>query len=297
MAIVLPYSAEEVAAHCEGTPYLAERFLGRGGMGEVWVVRHEFLGSEFALKILDRRFVADPELIDRMRLEAQVAANIDHPNIVPVIDFWVTAAGIPCIAMELLSGRTMLQEVKARGQLPADETIRIGCQILSAVSAAHRHGILHRDIKPDNVFLHELPGQLKRARLLDFGLARVFRENPAQPISELAMPTRTGAVLGSPLYMSPEAKRGEPIDERGDVYSVGMTLYYSMTRRMPFSVDPSDKSLVPASAHVKGVSAELDELLLLSLATERDDRLKSAAEFEARLRRLLPSRPHRTSAR
>lgn len=288
MATILGSSAEEIAVLCKQTPYLVERFLGRGSMGEVWVVRHDFLGSKFALKVLHPRFCDQQRFVDRMRQEAQIAASLDHPNIVPVIDFWVTIEGRPCLVMEFLTGKTLKQELKEKYRLPQYEVIELGCQLLSAVAAAHQRGILHRDIKPDNIFLHELPGRTRTARLLDFGVARVQRENTDHPIAELAEPTRTGAVIGSPGFMSPEAQRGERLDERADVYSVGVTLYQALTSQWPF--DFTSKTPLPPSHLVHGVTPELDALLTRALAPDKDNRIQSAPEFESRLRKMRPSR-------
>lgn len=288
-------SADNAAAFCKGTPYRVIRFLGRGGMGRVWVVVHEFLGREFALKVLHPHFAADARVVDRLRLEAQVTATLDHPNIVPVVDFWLTGDGQPCLVMELLTGHNLAHELAARRALPVLEVLEMGSQLLSAVAVAHRHGVLHRDIKPENIFLHDLAGQPRKARLIDFGLARVFRESEGQRITELSSGTRTGARVGSPRYMSPEARRGDELDESSDVYSVGATLYEALTGCGPFDLRPSTSPPEPPSRLVPGVATELDELLAVALAHDRADRLKSASEFESRLRALQPSRSRRVS--
>ena len=290
-------SADEVAALCQGTPYRAVRFLGRGGMGQVWVVRHDFLGCEFALKILHSHLGNEPRVVDRLRLEAQITATLDHPNIVPVVDFWLTAEGRPCLVMDLLSGKTLARELFERQRLPVGEVLQIGCQTLSAVAAAHRHGVLHRDIKPENIFLHELAGQARKARLLDFGVARVFREIEGRPIAELVERTRTGARVGSPRYMSPEARHGGELDERADVYSVGVTLYEAITGNGPFDRTSSSNPPVPPSALTPGVPLELDDIITQAVAADRDCRIQTAGEFESRLRNLVPVRPHRVSVR
>lgn len=297
MATTAGSSAEEVAILCDGTPYQVVRLLGRGGMGQVWVVRHGFLGCEFALKILHPHLSTEPRVIDRLRLEAEVTATLDHPNIVPVVDFWLTDDGRPCLVMELLSGNTLSRELFERQHLTVTEVLEIGSQVLNATFAAHRHGVLHRDIKPENIFLHELAGQARKARLLDFGVARVFRESAERPITELSEATRTGTQVGSPKYMSPEARRGAELDERADIYSIGITLYEALTGHSPFArISVSTPPIVP-SALVPGVPRELDEILVQAIAVDANDRLQTAAEFESRLRGLLPARPHRVSVR
>jgi serine/threonine-protein kinase len=289
--------AEEIGLLCSGTPYEVVRFLGRGGIGQVWVVRHSFLGREFALKVLHPHLSANAKVIDRLRFEAQVTAALDHPNIVSVTDFWLTKDGRPCLVMELLEGRTLSRELLERGPLPRREVIEMGCQISSGIAAAHEQGVLHRDIKPDNVFLHDLPGQLRRARLLDFGVARVFREVASFPVNDLTERTRTGAVVGSPKYMSPEAKAGLPLDERADVYSVGITLYEALTGQGPFDRRSSRTPPLAPSTLVQGVTSELDELLLQAIALEPTERHASARELELKLRKLMTFRSPKSAVR
>ncbi|MGC4070827.1 MAG: serine/threonine-protein kinase [Polyangiaceae bacterium] len=286
-------TAEEIAQLCCGTSYEVVRFLGRGGIGQVWVVQHKFLKREFALKVLHRRLAADARAIDRLRFEAQVTAALEHPNIVSPTDFWLTDEGRPCLVMELLEGRNLARELVERGPLPAREVLAIGCEVLSAVEAAHRNGLLHRDIKPENVFLHELAGRQRIARLLDFGIARFFREIAGIPVNELAERTRTGMVVGSPRYMSPEARRGASLDERADVYSVGITLYEALTGQGPYDRSSSRAPPQAPSLLVQGVTKELDAAILQAIAQEPSQRYASAAEFEAKLREFLPLRRSR----
>lgn len=286
---------EDIERLCEHTPYRAQRFLGRGGMGQVWVVRHEFLGSDFALKILHPRFGTRPHVIDRLRLEAQLTAMLDHPNVVPVVDFWVATEGQACLVMELLTGRTLGAELKERRQLPVNEALELGVQLLSGLGAAHQQGVIHRDVKPDNIFLHDLPGIPRRARLLDFGLARAMKDSGDFSVAPAMQPTRTGAVLGTPRYRSPEATRGESLDRRTDIYSVGVILYEALTDRGPFDFISQQAAPAVPSSLVGSIPTACDNALLRALSFNPAERYQDVADFEAALRPLLPSRPHRTS--
>lgn len=292
-----PKPATEIVQRlCQGTNYKPVRFLGRGGTGQVWVVQQKHLRREFALKILHPRFGTKPGVIDRLRFEAQATARIDHPGIVQVIDFWMNDDGHACFVMELLTGRSLFDEMDERKQLPILDVLDIGCQALSALNAAHAVGIIHRDIKPENLFLHHLPGQARIVKLLDFGLARAVTDF-GEPVVEPPMQkTRTGATIGSPRYLSPEAARGEPVDQRSDIYSVGITLYEALTGRGPFDtfcVGP----IVAPSALVQGVMPSLDDHIRKAIDRDPSGRFQTAGEFESALRSLLPNWHQRNARR
>jgi serine/threonine-protein kinase len=272
---------------CEGTRYQPLRFLGSGAMGQVWVVRQRLLKRDFALKVLHPRFGTSPNVMDRLRLEAQAAGRIDHRGVVRVVDFWVSASGQACYVMELLHGRNLDQELQQRDHLPPQEVVQIGCEALSALGAAHRLGIIHRDIKPENLFLDEVPGYGRVVKILDFGLARVVaRATPSTPAPPIQK-TRTGARVGTPRFMSPEAAKGQPIDERSDIYSLGLTLFEAAAGRGPFDGPTSGRNLPPSSL-VEGIPTALDDCLLTAIAPEPMQRYQSVVEFATALGRLLP---------
>src|SRR6201991_941442 len=185
--------------------YRAVKRLGAGGMAEVWCAEDEVLGRRVALKLLGGRFAEDPEFRERFRREAQAAAGLTHPNIVAVFDHaeW---EGTPYIAMELVDGQTLKEVVQQRGPLPPNIAVGLTEQILRALGYAHRRGIVHRDVKPQNVIL-DPEGQ---AKVADFGIAR------AGESSEM---TQTGAIVGTVQYLSPEQAEGKPVDRRADLYS------------------------------------------------------------------------------
>lgn len=290
-------TTDAVARLCEGTPYRVERLLGRGGMGQVWAVRHGYLGRQFALKILHAWFTTDPKTLDRLRVEAQVTALLDHPNIVPVVDFWVSDDGRPCLVMELLTGRNLYYEMRERGRLPIGEAASICCQILSALEAAHQRGIIHRDIKPANVFLDEMRGRDRTVKVLDFGLARLLEDKYNHEIDPIFERTRTGSLVGSARYMSPEARQLKPLDQRADLYAVGITLYELLTGTGPFDSFQPQSEAQPPSSLVPGLPRLLDEIVLKSLQPHPATRFQTAQEFASQLDQFVPHRPRRRAPR
>src|SRR3954454_19124462 len=196
--------------------YRALKRLGAGGMAEVWCAEDEVLGRRVALKLLGGRFADDTEFRERFRREAQAAAGLAHPNIVGIFDRaeW---EGTPYIAMELVDGRTLKELVIARGPLPPTVAVNFVEQILKALAYAHRRGLVHRDIKPQNVIV-DAEGT---AKVADFGIARAAN-------SEM---TQTGAIVGTVQYLSPEQAQGLPVDLHTDLYSTGIVLYELFTGR------------------------------------------------------------------
>ncbi len=277
------FSVDEVLA---GTPYQALRCLGQGGMGEVFAVVERSIGRQFALKVLHADFAATPQFIDRMRLEAQALGRLQHPNVVEVVDFWTARDGRPCIVMELLEGRTLAKEVLARRRLPAPEAIGWARQTLDALDAAHALGIVHRDLKPENLFLHEVAGYGRVLKVLDFGLARVLGEIQGAP-PPLAVRTQTGALVGSPRFMSPEQARGERVDHRADLYALGLVLYEMLAGRGPFD-EGALEAQPPSTYGGEAVSPALDALVLRAVRVEREQRFQNAAELRRALDEISP---------
>jgi hypothetical protein len=202
--------------------------IGRGGMGRVFSAHHAGLGRDVAVKILSVDVAADPEFRARFDREAKTLARLDHPGIVRVHDFGRTAEGDAYLVMELVAGGAL----SARIPLPIERAVEIGIELCAALSHAHDAGVVHRDIKPDNVLL-TAEGSVK---LTDFGIARLVE----QPASDV---TRASRVLGTPAYMAPEARAGRKPDPRTDVYSLGVMLHEMTTGRLP----PDARSLLPAS--------------------------------------------------
>jgi eukaryotic-like serine/threonine-protein kinase len=218
-----PYLAGEVV----GDRYRLVREIGRGGMGVVWVAHSLVLGVDVALKLI-RASAASSALSSRMAREAHAAARLGHPALVRVFDFGWTRHGDPYLVMELVQGETMASLLKREARMPAIRAVQTLLPIVDGLRLAHDKGIVHRDIKPDNVFLAADALGRKQPKLLDFGIAKVDKQVDGRL-------TQVGAVLGSPDYMSPEQALGlDDIDERTDIWSLCVVLYEAITGTVPF---------------------------------------------------------------
>ncbi|MEV6842387.1 serine/threonine-protein kinase, partial [Actinoplanes sp. NPDC051411] len=251
---------------------LAERYrlihlLGEGGMGRVWEARDEFLDRAVAIKEISPHGVSSSDLGDlreRAIREARAIARIDHPNVVRIFDV-ISPNGIPWIIMELVRSRSLLKVVNDEGPMAPRRAAHIGLEVLAALGAAHRAGILHRDVKPANVLITD-DGH---AVLTDFGLAAIAGDS--------AM-TTTGVFLGSPSYLAPERVRDEPFGPKSDLWSLGATLYAAVEGRPPYKKSSPMATLaalvgdepVPAAEHA-GVLAPVLEALLRKDPAERPD--------------------------
>jgi serine/threonine protein kinase len=279
----------------EGTRYRTVGLLGSGGMGQVYLVEHTGLGKRFVAKVLHERLSKDPQLLERIRIEAQALGQLRHPNIVSATTFGKTVDGRPYIIMEYLQGRTLREELVARGRLPLLEAVTYACELLAALGAAHAIGIVHRDIKPDNLFLYEVPNAPRTLKVLDFGVARVTQSSPVPALTpELA--TESGIVIGTPRWQSPEGAMGRPVDARADVYAAALVLYVMLAGRGPFDHFQSDSLVLSAHAledaeppskySVAPLPAELDAAVLRALSKDPDQRFQSAEEFRGVLDRV-----------
>ena len=202
--------------------YRIERRVGSGGMADVYQAEDLQLGRQVALKLLYQRFAEDDEFVERFRREASAAARLQHPNVVGVFDRgeW---DGTSYIAMELIEGRSLKQIIRDQGPLEPERAIDLVIQVLRALRYAHRHGIVHRDIKPQNVLVDDEDV----AKVTDFGIARAGASDM----------TETGSILGTAQYLSPEQAQGHAVTPRTDLYSTGIVLYECLTGRVPFDGD------------------------------------------------------------
>jgi len=197
--------------------YVVEGELGRGGMGVVYAATHPMIGKRVAIKVLKPSLSNNPGTVERFVQEARAVNQIGHPNIVDIFAFGTLPDGRSYLIMDLLVGESLRKRVK-RGPLPVEETVRILDEVASALAAAHDKGFIHRDLKPDNVYLVDHHGKVD-VKLLDFGLAKLLA--PAG-MSGRAFRTATGAMLGTPDYMSPEQLKGTGVDHRTDIYALGV---------------------------------------------------------------------------
>jgi serine/threonine-protein kinase len=259
--------------------YRIVRKLGSGGMADVYLAEDEELGRRIAIKILNDRHANDESFVERFRREAKNAAGLSHPNIVSIYDRG-EAEGTYYIAMEYLDGRSLKELVVARGPLPIPDAVDATRQVLAALRFAHRKGVVHRDIKPHNV-MADADGRLK---VTDFGIARAG-------VSQM---TEAGSIIGTAQYLSPEQARGAPVDQRSDLYSVGVVLYEMLTGTTPFSgespVEIAMKHLSdpprPPSVERPDIPPDLDMIVLRALAKNPDDRFQTAEEMDAELERV-----------
>ncbi|WP_020663537.1 Stk1 family PASTA domain-containing Ser/Thr kinase [Amycolatopsis benzoatilytica] len=269
--------------------------LGYGGMSEVHHGHDVRLGREVAIKVLRADLARDPQFQERFRREAQNAAALNHPAIVAVYDTGETNTDVgplPYIVMEYVEGRTLRDIVKTEGPLSQKRAMEVMADVCAALDFSHRHGIVHRDVKPANVMITK-NGAVK---VMDFGIARAMHDGQS------AM-TQTAAVIGTAQYLSPEQARGESVDARSDVYAAGCVLYELITGEPPFT---GDSPVAVAYQHVRedpkppssvnpAVSAELDAVVLKALAKGPANRYQSAAEMRSDLVRTLsgqrPSAP------
>ncbi|HRI51945.1 MAG TPA: serine/threonine-protein kinase, partial [Pseudomonadota bacterium] len=255
------------------------RKLGEGGMGAVYAALNEAIERQVAIKVLHPEFAKVPEFTTRFFNEARAVNRIDHPGVVQIGDFGQLPDGTAYIVMEFLKGESMADKLeKASGPLLLTAALNYGAQLAETLSIAHSKGIIHRDIKPDNVMIvrdHNAPGG-ERTKLLDFGIAKLTSEATAAGVK-----TRTSAVMGTPHFMSPEqCKGGKNVDEKSDVYALGILLFVMLTGRYPFDGDgvgdimgkhmfeppPTVKSVVPEVPDV------ISQLVGRLLAKSKDDR-------------------------
>src|SRR5437763_5936214 len=248
-------------------------------MADVYLAEDQELGRRVAIKIRNGRHANDAQFIERFRREAKNAAGLSHPNIVSIYDRG-EAEGTYYIAMEYLDGRSLKELIVSRGPAPVQLAIDYARQILAAVRFAHRHAIVHRDIKPHNV----LVDREGRVKVTDFGIAR----------AGTSQMTETGSIVGTAQYLSPEQARGGEVDQRSDLYSLGVVLYELVTGKTPFEGDtPVEIAMKhlstppqPPSKLRPDIPRELDLVVLRALAKNPDDRYQSADEMEADLERV-----------
>jgi serine/threonine protein kinase len=268
--------------------YVVRAILGEGGMGAVFEAEHHAIGRVVAIKVLHPAQANKKVPVRRFHQEARAAGGIGHPNICEVFDFGTLGDGSPYLVMERLKGDTLASRIAALGGLPLAEVVEAVTQVLSGLAAAHERGILHRDIKPENVFLAERQGYPPIAKLLDFGVSKVVGGGVMGEWDDETDLTKTGMVMGTPYYMSPEQARGDRnLDGRVDIYACGVLLYEALTGQRPFVAKNYNSLLVlilqgtaaPPRSLRANIPVELERVVLKAMAKNRDDRYQTAADF------------------
>jgi serine/threonine protein kinase len=214
--------------------YRIDKLLGVGGMGAVFQARHLLLKRDVALKVLHPKLVANIDISKRFDREAQSAARLDHPNVIPVTEFGSTDDGMKYMVMQLLSGKELSEMLYNSGPLDPLRAMDLEIQILRGLEHAHDNGVIHRDLKPENVFVVKDHDGAELLKIFDFGIAKIVDEVDEETSQPL---TRLGLVFGTPHYMSPEQSTGSTIDHRTDIYSAGVMLYQMLAGRLPFDHD------------------------------------------------------------
>jgi serine/threonine-protein kinase len=266
--------------------YRIDGVAGRGGMGVVYRAQHMHLGRTVALKLLNPELAASEEFRERFVREARAAAELEHPNIVPVYDAG-EVEGRLYLAMKFIEGTDLAQLLETEGTLPPERTMAMLQQLADALDAAHKNGLIHRDVKPANALLDG-----ERLYLTDFGLTR--RVDSTRPL------TATGRAVGTAAYLAPEQIRGEPLDRRVDVYALGCVIYQCLAGKPPYLRD-TDMLIMWAhvgaeppslSAEVPGLPNGVDRVIKKALAKAREDRYDTCGELISEMKRALnPSQP------
>src|SRR5678809_1518397 len=268
--------------------------LGAGGMGEVYLAEDMKLGRKIAIKILSEEFTTNRDRLNRFELEASAASNLNHPNILTIHEMGVDE-GRHYIATEFIDGVTLRRKMAA-SQLETHTILDIAVQVASALEEAHAAGIVHRDIKPDNVMIRR-NGYVK---VLDFGLAKLT-DNASDPsaldgeaATKMLVHTSAGVVMGTSHYMSPEQARGKPVDARSDIWSLGVVIYEMVAGKPPFEGETStdvivaitQKEPLPLLRFAPNLPAELDWIVTKALRKDREERYQTIKELLTDLRRL-----------
>jgi tRNA A-37 threonylcarbamoyl transferase component Bud32 len=283
--------------------YAITKKIGQGGMGAVYEASHTLIGKRVAVKVLLDKYAKKDQIVARLEQEARLASSIGHEHIIDITDFGTTADGRTFVVMEFLEGESLAECLSREGTLPESRILLIAQQVASALGAAHAKGVVHRDVKPENVFL------LRRkdkdfAKVVDFGISKNLRST-GEGGADSPRLTQTGMVLGTPLYMSPEQARGDDnLDHRIDIYALGVIMYELATGRVPFSGTNylsvisqvlNDEPMRPRQIKPE-LTEEFEAVVLRALEKEKERRYQSTDEMLADINMLLED-PMRSTQR
>jgi len=268
--------------------YQVEKVLGEGGMGVVYRAKHTTLGKALAVKVLRAEVSKDSEIVQRFRQEARSATEIGNEHIIDISDFGALPDGSTYFVMEFLDGIAITKALELERPISAARTVKIAKQICTALGAAHNANIVHRDLKPDNIYLVKRSSETDFVKVLDFGIAKV-----GGATSKL---TRAGAVFGTPHYMSPEQCAGTDVDQRTDIYALGIILYEMVTGRVPFDADNLmgiltkhlyEKPIAPREVQpTSDIPPALESVIMKAIEKNREQRYQTMQEMRADLERI-----------
>jgi len=263
--------------------YRLDRRIAAGGMGEVWAAYHPGLKRNIALKVLRADAANDDVAVARFEREVKATSDLSHPNTIRVFDFGVTDDGIFYYAMELLEGMTLFELVKTGGPMAPARAVHLVIQAARSLAEAHQRGIVHRDVKPANIFVTRAGGEPDFVKVLDFGIAKRVTD-PTEDDAEDGL-TGTGLLAGTPKYMAPELVLGSPATPRSDIYGIGAVLYFLLAGRAPFdgvsasaiyAAHLSDDLVPPSVARGETIPADLERIVSRCLAKEPNERFADA---------------------
>ncbi|MCC6873747.1 MAG: serine/threonine protein kinase [Sandaracinaceae bacterium] len=278
--------------------YRIKRRIGEGGMGLVYEAEHVAIEKPVALKVLRDDFSGRPEVVERFKQEAKSASRIGNEHIVDISDFGNTPSGASYFVMELLEGEDLADVLQREGTIATDRALDVILQCCRALGAAHAKGIVHRDMKPENIFLTKRDNRPDFVKIVDFGIAKMSDiETPGAPGRKL---TKTGMIFGTPEYMSPEQAAGKSLDHRVDIYALAVILYEMVTGRVPFFGDTfmgiltqhrfeDPPRLTEANPHA-AVPPEIEAVIFKGLAKEPGERFQTCDEMAAAVRDAMEGR-------
>jgi serine/threonine-protein kinase len=288
-----PFIGQKVAGN-----FRIESLLGVGGMGKVYKARQLSLDKAVVIKILHDHFKDDPQLVQRFQREARAASRLNHPNSIQVIDFGQDQGETKVLymAIEYLEGVDLFSVLKNQGPLNTERICRVMVQVCSALAEAHEANVIHRDLKPENIMVEDRRGQKDFVKVLDFGIAKI--QDPDDQGGQAL--TQAGMVCGTPEYMSPEQARGQSLDNRSDLYSLGVLVYQLVTGQLPFNADSPigivtkhiiEQPVPPSQvAPQLNIDPRLEAIILKSMAKEATERYQTAAEMGEAFEALLYNR-------
>jgi len=278
--------ASDLVGQVVADRYHVVKKLGEGGMGQVYLAEHVKMGRRSAIKVMNPSMVHDPDAVARFNREASNASRITHPNVCAIYDFGETPDGLIYLAMEFIEGEPLTDLIEREGALPVTRAAAIFLQTADALQAAHDLGIVHRDLKPDNIMLSRRKGGGDTVKVVDFGIAKaVGGDEAGQKV------TKTGLVVGTPEFMSPEQLSGDTLDGRSDLYSLALVLYRMLTGKLPFEATSVQETMIKRLTDEPTTLADarpdlsfppgLQPVLDTALARTPTERYQSVAKFAA----------------